>query len=103
MDFRGLGPHRHDELEDQCCRHRIRRFGAYDRGRPPGNCLEVHISLPEARQRDSSDTAALIEYALSYGTFHLAELRMTRRVYSKTVVLGPIVEITRNAGATTRV
>jgi hypothetical protein len=103
MDFRGLGPHRHDELEDQCCRHRICRFGAYDRGRPPGDCLEVHISLPEARQRDSSDTAALIEYALSYGTFHLAELRMTSRVYSKTVALGPIVEITRNAGAATRV
>jgi hypothetical protein len=103
MDFSGLGPHRHDELEDQCCRHRICRFGAYDRGRPPGDCLEVHISLPEARQRDSSDTAALIEYALSYGTFHLAELRMTSRVYSKTVALRPIVEITRNAGAATRV
>jgi hypothetical protein len=65
--------------------------------------LEVHISLPEARQRDSSGTAALIEYALSYGTFHLAELRMTSRVYSKTVALGPIVEITRNADAATRV
>jgi hypothetical protein len=69
----------------------------------PGDCLEVHISLPEARQRDSSDTAALIEYALSYDTFHLAELCMTSRVYSKTVALGPIVEITRNAGAATRV
>jgi hypothetical protein len=103
MDFRGLGPQRHDELEDQCCRHRICRFGAYDRGRPPGDCLKVHISLPEARQRDSSNTAALIEYALSYGTFHLAELRMTSRVYSKTVALGPIVEIPRNAGAATRV
>jgi hypothetical protein len=33
----------------------------------------------------------------------LAELRMTSRVYSKTVALGPIVEITRNAGAATRV
>jgi hypothetical protein len=69
----------------------------------PGDCLEVHISLPEARQRDSSVTAALIEYALSYGTFHLAEPRMTSRVYSKTVALGPIVEVTRNAGAATRV
>jgi hypothetical protein len=102
MDFRGLGLHRHDELEDQCCRHRICRFGAYDRGRPLGDCLEVHISPPEARQRDSSISVALIEYALSYGTFHLAELRMTSRVYSKTVALGPIVEITRNAGAATR-
>jgi hypothetical protein len=69
----------------------------------PEDCLEVHISLPEARHRDSSGAAALIEYALSYGTFHLAELRMTSRVYSKTVALGPIVEITRNAGAATRV
>jgi hypothetical protein len=69
----------------------------------PGDCLEVHISLSEARQRDSSDTAPLLEYALSYGTFHLAELRMTSRVYSKTVALGHIVEITRNAGAATRV
>jgi hypothetical protein len=43
--------------------------------------LEVHISLPEARQRDSSATAALIEYALSYGTFHSAERRVTSRVY----------------------
>jgi hypothetical protein len=103
MDFRGLGPHRHNELADQCCRHRICRLGAYDRGRPLGDCLEVHISLPEARHRDSSDTAALIEYTLSYGTFHLAELRLTSRVYSKTVVLGPIVEITRNAGAASRV
>jgi hypothetical protein len=45
----------------------------------------------------------LIEYALSYGTFHLAELRRTSRVYSKMVALGPIVEINRNAGAATRV
>jgi hypothetical protein len=86
MDFRGLGPHRHDELEDQSFRHRICRSGAYDRGRPPGDCLEVRISLPEAR-RDSSSSAGVIEYALSYGTFHLAELRMTSRVCKKTVAL----------------
>jgi hypothetical protein len=58
------------------------------------------------RQRASAihrKPAALIEYALSYGTFRLAELRMTSRVYSKTVALGPIVEVTRNAGAATRV
>jgi hypothetical protein len=84
-------------------RHRICRFGANDRGRPPGNCLEVRISLPEARQRDSSDVAGVIEYALSYGTFHLAEHRMTSRVYSKAMALGPSVEITRNGGAATSV
>jgi hypothetical protein len=103
MGLRGLGPHRHDELEDQCCRHRICRFGAYDRGRPLGDCLEVHISLPEARQRDLTTMGSAIEYAVSYGTFHMAEIRMRSRVYSKTVALGPIVEITRNAGAATRV
>jgi hypothetical protein len=103
MDFRGFGPHRHDELEDQCCRHRISRFGAYDRGSTPGDCLEVRIYLPEARRCDSSSIAGVIEYALSYGTFHLAELRMTSRVYSKTVALGHIIEITRNTGAATRV
>jgi hypothetical protein len=26
VDFRGLGPHRPDELEDQCCRHHARRY-----------------------------------------------------------------------------
>jgi hypothetical protein len=102
MDFKGLGPHHHDELEDQSCRHRICRFAAYDRGRPPGDCLEVRISLPEARQRDSSSTSGAPEYALSNGTFLLAERRMTSRVYSKTA-LGPIVEIIRNAGAAIRV
>jgi hypothetical protein len=65
--------------------------------------LEVRISVPEARQRDSLSIANVIEYAPSYGTFHLAELRMTSRVYCKTVALGPIVEIARNAGAATRV
>jgi hypothetical protein len=43
------------------------------------------------------------KYALSYGTFHLAELRMISRVYSKSVALGPIVEITKNSGGATRV
>jgi hypothetical protein len=102
MVFRGPGLYRHDELEDQCSRHRICRFGAYDRGRQPEDCLEVRISLPEAG-RDSSSTAPLIEYALSYGTFNLAELRMTSRVYSKTVALGSMVAVTRNAGAATKV
>jgi hypothetical protein len=65
--------------------------------------LEVRISLPEARQRDSSSIAGAIEYALSYGLVHLAELGMISIIYSKTVALEHIVEITRNASAATRV
>jgi hypothetical protein len=63
----------------------------------------VRSSPLEVRQRDASAVADVIEYALSYGTFHLAELRMTSRIYRKTVALGHIVEITRNTGAATRV
>jgi hypothetical protein len=63
----------------------------------------VRSSLLEAHQRDASTASGVIEYALSHGTFRLAELRMTSRVYSKTVALGPIVEITRNTGAATRI
>ena len=45
----------------------------------------------------------VIDEALSYGTVHVADIFMTSRVYRKTVALGPIVKIARNAGAATRV
>ena len=57
MDFRGLGPHRPDELEDQCCRHHTRRYGAYDSDNTPGDCWEARSSLLGGRQRDPSGTA----------------------------------------------
>jgi hypothetical protein len=65
--------------------------------------LKVRISLLAARQRDSSGAAGLIDYALSYGIVHVADLSMTSRIYSKTVTLGPVVELTGNVGAATRV
>jgi hypothetical protein len=75
MDFRGLGPHRLDELEDQCCRHHTRRYGAYgayDRDNTPGDCWEARSSLLGGRQRDPSGVAGVIDYALLYGTSHVA-------------------------------
>jgi hypothetical protein len=92
MDFRGLGPHRPDELEDQCFRHRTRRYGAYDRDNKPGDCWEARSSLLGGRQRDPSGAAGVIEYALSYGTVHVADICMTSIVYRKAVALGPIVK-----------
>jgi hypothetical protein len=54
MDFRGLGPHRPDELEDQCCRQFTRRYGAYDRDCTPGDCWEARGSLLVGSRRDLS-------------------------------------------------
>jgi hypothetical protein len=72
MDFRVLGPHRPDELEDQCFRHHTRRYGAYDRDNTPGDCWEARSSLLGGRQRDPSGAAGVIDCALSYGTVHVA-------------------------------
>jgi hypothetical protein len=74
MDFRGFGPHRPDELEDQCFRHPTRRYGAYDRDNTPGDCWEGRSSLLGGRQRDPSGAAGVIDYALSYGTVHVADI-----------------------------
>jgi hypothetical protein len=74
IDFRELGLHRLDELEDQCGRHRTRRYGAYDSDSTPGDCLEALSSLLGGRQRDPSGAARVIEYALSYGTVHVANI-----------------------------
>jgi hypothetical protein len=60
MDSRGRRPHRLDELEDQCCRHHTRRYGAYYRDSTPGDCLEARSSLLAllgGRQRDPSGAA----------------------------------------------
>jgi hypothetical protein len=73
-DFRGLGPHRPDELEDRWCRHHTRRYGAYDRYNTPGDCWEARGSLLGGRQRDPSGAAGVIDYALSYGTVHVADI-----------------------------
>jgi hypothetical protein len=102
MDFRGLGPHRPDEIEDYCCRHHTRHYGAYDRDSTPRDCLEAHSSLLVGRQRDLSGCPGVIDYALSYGTVHVADILYDKQFYRKTVALGPIVKIARNAGATTR-
>jgi hypothetical protein len=74
MDFRGLGPHRPDKLEDQCCRHHTRRCGAYDRDNTPGHCREARSSPLGGRQRDPSGAAGVIDYDLSYGTVHVADI-----------------------------
>jgi hypothetical protein len=68
MDFRELGSHRPDELEDQCCRHHTRRYGAYDRDSTLRDCLEARSSLLGGRQRDPSSAAGVIDDALSYFT-----------------------------------
>jgi hypothetical protein len=103
MDFRGLGPHRLDEIEDQCCRHHTRRYKAYDRDSTPRDCLEVRISLLGRRQRDPSSAAGVIDYALSYGIAHLVYVLCNKQFNRLTVALGPIVKIARNACAMTRV
>jgi hypothetical protein len=103
MDFRGLRSHLPDEIEDQCDRHHTRRYGAYDRDRTPRDCLEARSSQLVGRQRDPSSAAGVIDYALSYGTVHVADISYDKHFYRKTVALGPIVKIARNAGATTRV
>jgi hypothetical protein len=103
MDFRGLGPHRPDEFEDQFCRQSKRRYGAYDRDSTPQGCLEALSSLLVGRQRDPSVSAGVIDYAHSYDTVHVVEILYDKQFYRVTVALGPIVKIARNAGATTRV
>jgi hypothetical protein len=103
MDFRGLRPHRPDEIEDQCCRHHTRGYGAYDRGSTPRDWLEARSSLLVGRQRDPSSAARVIDYALSYGTAHVAGILYDNQCSRKAVALGPFVNIARNAGATTRV
>jgi hypothetical protein len=103
MDFRGLGLYRPDELEDQCCRHHTRRYGAYDRDITPRDCLEARSSLLVGRQRDPSSAAGKIDYALSYETVHRADSLYDKQFFRKTVALGSFVKIARNAGATTKV
>jgi hypothetical protein len=74
MDFRGLGPHQLDELEDRCCRHHTRHYGVYDRDSTPGDCLEARSSLLGGRQRDPSGTASVINYPFAYGTMHVEDI-----------------------------
>jgi hypothetical protein len=100
MDFRVLGPHRPDEIEDQCCCHHARRYGAYDRDSTPRDCLEARSALLVGRQRDPSSAAEVIDYALSYGIVQVAYILYYKQFNRKMVALGHIVKIDRNAGAT---
>jgi hypothetical protein len=77
MYFRGFGPHCPNELEQQCCRPRTRRYGAYDRDSTPRDCLEARGSLLVGRQRDLSSAAGVIDYAVSYEAVHVAGICMT--------------------------
>jgi hypothetical protein len=54
--FRGLGPHRPEEMEDQCCRHHTRRYGVHDRDSTPGDCWEARSFQLVGCQRDPSST-----------------------------------------------
>jgi hypothetical protein len=83
MDFRGLGPHRPDELEDQCCRHHTRRYVAYDRDNTQGDCWEARSSLLGGRQRDPSFAARVIDYALSHGTSQVADILYDKQILSQ--------------------
>jgi MinD superfamily P-loop ATPase len=65
--------------------------------------LEARCSLLVERQRDPSSAAEAIDYALSYGIENVVDILYDKQVYRRTVALGPIVKIARNAGATTRV
>jgi hypothetical protein len=65
--------------------------------------LEARSSLLVGRQRDPSSAKRVIDYALSYGTVHVADFLDDKEFYRKTVALRPIVKLARNAGATTRV
>jgi hypothetical protein len=102
-DFRGLGPHRLDELEDQVCRHHTRRYVVYGRNSTLRDCLEARSSLLVGRQNDPSRVAGVVDYALSYRTTHVADILYEKPFYRKTVALGHIAKRARNAGATTRV
>jgi hypothetical protein len=101
VDFRGLGPHRPDELEGQCCRHHTRRYGVHERDRTPRDFWEARSSLLVGRQRDPSSAARVIDYDISDATVHVAYILYNKQFHRKTVALGPIVKIARNAGATT--
>jgi hypothetical protein len=102
MDFGRLGPHRPDELEDQCCRHHRRRYGAYDGDSTPRDCWEARGSLLVGRQRDPLSAAGVIDWALSYGNVQVADILFDKQFYNRTVALGPIVKMARKAGATVR-
>jgi hypothetical protein len=84
MDFRRLRPNHTAELEDQCCRHHIRSYGAYDRDSTPRDCFEARSSLLVGRQRDPSSAAGVIDYALSYETVHVADILCDWQFYRKT-------------------
>jgi hypothetical protein len=70
IQLKGLGPFRLDALEDQCCRHHTRSYGACGRDRTPGGCS----ALLEGHQRDPSSDAVVINDVLSYGTVHVADV-----------------------------
>jgi hypothetical protein len=59
--------------------------------------LEARSSPLARGQRDSSGAARKIDYTLSYGTVHVADIVYDKQFYCKTVALGPIVKIARNA------
>jgi hypothetical protein len=103
MDFRGLRPHRPDELEGHCCLQPTRSYGDYDRDSTPRDCWEARSFLLVRRQRDPSHAAGVIDYALSYRIVHLADILYDKQFCRKTMAPGPTVKIVRNAGTTTRV
>jgi hypothetical protein len=90
MDFRGIGLHRPDVIEDQCCRQSARRYGAYDIDSTQGDSWEAPSSLLVGRQRDLSSAAGIIDYSLSYRTIYLADILHDKQFYRKTGALGPI-------------
>jgi hypothetical protein len=47
------------------------------------NCLEMSSTLPEARQRDSSDTTGVIDNVLLNITADVADICLTKRVIVK--------------------
>jgi hypothetical protein len=61
------------------------------------------FGLLVGRQYDTSSAAGVIDYALSNEAVHVAGILYDIQFYRKTVALGPIANIARNAGATTRV
>jgi hypothetical protein len=65
--------------------------------------LEARSSLLIGRQYDTSSAAEVIDYALSNEAVHVVGILYDKHFYRKTVALGPIVNIARNADATTRV
>jgi hypothetical protein len=74
MDFRGHGPHRPDQIENQCLSHHTQRYGAYDRDSTPRDCLEASSSVLVGCQGDPSSSAGEMDYALSNGNMHVADI-----------------------------